>query len=71
MHSRKSDGHTPDHNGRANHEVGPARQRRVPEPRVVGTGYGAIGIAAVAAAVRYQGSSNTASQRAGVPGRRT
>jgi hypothetical protein len=71
MHSRKPDGHTPDHNGRANYEATLARRRPVPEPRVVGTGYGAIGIAAVAAAVRYQGSSSTAGPRAGVPGRRT
>ena len=60
MHSQEPEGRASDPN-----ETASARRRPAPEPRVAGTGYGAIGIAAVAAAVRYQGSGGNAAPPAG------
>ena len=41
-----------------------------PKPRVIGTGFGAIGIAAVAAAIRYQGAASDG-PRLAAPSERT
>jgi hypothetical protein len=47
--------------------AGSGSARPAPEPRVDGTGYGPIGIAAVAAAVLYQGTAVDAPRAAAYP----
>ena len=71
MHRQKPDQHTLDRAPHTNEAAHAVHRRPVPEPRVAGTGYGAIGIAAVAAAVRYQGSSGNIGSRSGDPRRRS